>query len=120
MMQKNTAHEEQASKVKGKKLEKKRPLIVEVDTKEDAIEEYDDREDEDDGQYEEGEQEEDGEAGDSQGRQVQLEFALGDFDETPIAKAEDAATLAANGDVGKEEVEAKGELEILYKEAEDE
>ena len=106
------ASTEQSSKAKGIKPTKIAPLIVEVGTVEDR--KHDDEEEEIE---EEGEDVEDdgGEGDGAQERLVQLEFALGDFDETPIAQAEDAVALAAENDTGKEE---EGEREIVFKEAE--
>ncbi len=108
----DAASKEQTSKAKGMKPKKNAPLIVEVGTEKDR--KHGEEEEE---KGEEEDVEEDGGEGDgAQERQVQLEFALGDFDETPIAQAEDAVALAAENDTGEKE---DGEREIVFKEAEE-
>jgi hypothetical protein len=119
---KDTSITGQASKAKGDRPKKKFPLIAEVGSEENLMKKHGGKKEENDGEDkedEEEEQEDGGVEGDGQERQVQLEFALGDFDDTPLAKAEDEATLAVD-DEGEEEEEGGGGREIVYKETEDE
>ena len=77
-----------------------------------------------DAEQEEEEQEEEEEQGEhidtgggGKERQIQLEFALGDFDDTPIAQAERAAEAEARDQSAP--VARNGKSEVIWK-AEDE
>ena len=100
-----------SSSVEGSKTKGKKPLIVEVgaatgDAKGTEQEEEEQEEEEEQGEHIDA-------GGGGKERQIQLEFALGDFDDTPIAQAERAAEAEARDQSAP--VARKGKSEVIWK-----